>query len=1227
MAVFGFPVAHEDDPARAALAAIRMRDAIDRLAGERKVPVRLKVGIHAGTVVAAPVGAGAARSSTVIGDAVNVAARIQNLAAPGQILATEPVYAAAPDRFVWRKQAPVSVKGREAPVLVYDLMRENPDAAASSGFQGAAWRGRAPLVGRAVELDLLERACRLAESGEGQVVTLIGEAGIGKSRLIYELFETRLNRWGGLLASGRALSYARTTAYQLFRDVVSTLLGMDKAPSADAADALRAAVEAVGLPVATAAALAPVLSMEIRDAAFDALPPEERKRRTIEAVVELAIARSRAIPVVLRLEDLHWIDPALREILAALARRIRDARIAILAVGRPGFAPPWGTETPSTQITLRELSRSEGIEMIRSLLGSGESAAASPLPAEIEKAVVDRAEGNPLFVEETIAALIAAGVIARAAGPGGAGWRLMKNLADAPIPTTLQGIVLSRYDRLPPPTRMALAAASVLGRFFSLDHVARLVAQDLDAAEAASMLAPAVEARIVLVQKTFPRRVYVFKHVLAQETIYGNLLEADRKRLHAAAADALEADADAATPGVWTPGVATPGAEAIAYHRLRSGEPARAVPFLMAVGKRAAELYTHDVAIENFRTAADVALRANDFAAAAEALIALGRSRVTTGNLREAVEDYRRAASIAAENGIVDLEAQARYGMGKVQRRLGENDAAEENIRAALGSASRSATRTPEAAALEVEATNALMLILFDKGETAEARSLLDRGMALARDGHPKMVPYFLNRKAEILEREGDLDGAERHYRESLALCEASGDRHGEAFCIHRVARLEFRRGRFAEAVRLLNDGLDRARTAGDRICELWALVEIAAVELRLGRLAEAADIAARAFEMSRAMGYRTAEVGALGTLASAERRQGRLTEALEMEKQAYTIVQETGDRRLIPRQALRLATAYKDVGIFAEARRRYDEALAGAREMNDAETEARALIPLANIAHDRGRYREAMDFLDRSLDLAGRLGLAVHESFTHTTLVRVAGDLGLIDRVEASARRAMELFDRLQYDDLKPWALVCEARRRLLVDDGPGAVAASLEAIEVAERLGYKRFLVVGHYEAGVCIHFGFRDADRQTEHLEKALALAEEIGEKHEYPHLLIHLAANIARKGGLKDPGRPRRLLERCLALTEPQGLLRHVWRAHRHLAEIDRQAGDEAAAHDHDAKAVAGLRAILDLMPADLVGVFLDRGARGRWLAETAARLAEAGRPPEGVEKYLGAGEKV
>lgn len=1189
MAVFGYPNAHEDDPARAALAAIKMRDEVERVAAERKIPVRLKIGIHAGTVVAAEVGAGGARRATVIGDAVNVAARIQGQAQPGQILATEAVYATAQDRFVWRKLAPVSVKGREAPVLVYDLIGENMDTATSSEYQGTTWKSRAPLVGRTIELDLLERACRLAETGEGQVVTLIGDAGIGKSRLIYELVSTRLNRWNGLFASGRTLSYARTTAYLLFREPASTLLGLSRDPTesdaaatpADPGEDIRSAVARIGLPPEIAPALAPILSIRMTDARYDALAPEERKRRTIEAFAELAIARSREIPIVLRLEDLHWMDPASREILATLATRVRDARIAILAIGRPGFAPPWGTEVPSTQVTLRELSTAEGLELTRVLLG------AETLPAEIEDAVAKRAEGNPLYVEETIAALVSAGILAKNDGEG---WRLAKSLADAPLPTTLQGIVLSRYDRLPPPTRKTLAAASVLGRFFALDELIRLAGED-----AAESLLPAIEARITLLQKTFPRREYVFKHVLSQETIYGNLLEADRKKLHAAAGRALEAEET---------GSKEIGAEAIAYHYVRSDEPARAVPFLMAAGRRAADLYSHEVSIEHFRAAADAALKANLFADAAEAFVLLGRSRGTTGALRDAVEDFRRAYALGVEQRIPSIEGRARYEMGRLERRLGDTPSAEESFRAALAISDRTGDRR-----LEAEVANQLGGLLLDRGVEAEAESVFEKGRAAAEVGHPTMVVYFLTRRAEILMRRGLIDEAEVLYRDVMNQCEEAGNVRGQGYVGRMLGTLAFRRGRFDEAIALYTESHRKHAEIGDRAGECWALSGLAAVQLRAGQLADAFEVASRAVEMARAMGYRLAEVECLATIASAERRSGRLAEALEIEKRAYAIIQETGDKRLIPRQAMRLATSYKDAGIFGEARRRYDEAIEGARSLGDGEVEARVLLPLANIAHDRGEYQKASEMLSRSVDLAKDLGLAVHEAFTCSALVRLAGDLGDLGRIDHAAKRAMELLDKMGHEDMRPWALVCDARRQILANDGVGAVESCRKAIESAERLGYKRFLVLGHYEMGLALHFGMNEGERQTEHLETALRLAEEIGEKAEFPHISIHLAANIVRRGG--DLGRARSLFERCLALTEPQGFRRHTWRAHRHLAEIDQRTGDETSAADHEEKAVS----ILDEMPGPMRALFLERGGRAKYLASATQRLADAGRKSE------------
>ncbi|HSJ73536.1 MAG TPA: AAA family ATPase, partial [Miltoncostaeaceae bacterium] len=439
MTVLGLPRAIEDHAERAVLAGLAVRDRVERellVAGDAgQERVRVRVGIESGTLVVAPLG----DDDTAVGDTANVAARLQALAEPGQVLIGEGSARLLRGRVRTAAIGPVALRGRRAPVEVHRVIGVAPDRGAGAGLES---RGFTPFVGREAPLAQLVDLLDDAIDGRGHAVSLAGEPGIGKSRLVHE-FRRRVAGRRLTVLEGRCLSYGATIPYAPLIDILRANAGIRRRDDpARVEERLSAALDEVGMEMSWLPHLAGLLWD--RPDLPEGLTPEARKARTFEALRLLCLHGSRRRPLVLIVEDVHWIDPTSEEFLRALAADVETSPILLVSTHRPGYRPPWLSLAGASQLALRPLPSDQAARIVRSAAGRG------PLPEPVTTAILERAAGNPLFLEE----------LTQAAGEGGGA------AADPAVPPTLHGVIAARIDRLAPGRRRVLQTAAVLGREF-----------------------------------------------------------------------------------------------------------------------------------------------------------------------------------------------------------------------------------------------------------------------------------------------------------------------------------------------------------------------------------------------------------------------------------------------------------------------------------------------------------------------------------------------------------------------------------------------------------------------------------------------------------------------------------------------------------------------------------------------------------------------------------------
>jgi class 3 adenylate cyclase/predicted ATPase len=522
---FGYPQAHEDDAERAVRAGLGAIDAVCRL-DVKSVKLQTRVGIATGLVVVGDlIGAGSAQEQSVVGETPNLAARLQTLADPDAVVIAAGTRRLVGDLFEYRDLGAVEVKGIAEPVPAWQVL--GPSAVASR-FEALRGSALARLVGRDEEIDLLLRRWARAKAGDGQVVLVSGEAGLGKSRITAAL-EERLHAEPHLRLRYFCSPYHQDSALFPFIDQIGRASEFARDdPPASKLEKLEALLTLAAPPEEDVAFLADLLSLPVSERyPLPNLSPQRKKERTLEALIRQLEGLACRQPIVMVFEDAHWIDPTSRELLDLTVDRVRSLPVLLIVTFRPEFQPPWTGQPQVTTLALNRLDRRDRAVLVEQIAGG------KTLPDEVVGQIADRTDGVPLFVEELTKSVMESGLLREE----GDRYVLDRALPPLAIPTTLHGSLLARLDRLAS-VRLVAQIGGAVGREFSyalMRSVSRLPEDELQAA-----LGRLVASELVFQRGTPPDAVYAFKHALVQDAAHGSLLRSARQQLHAQIAEALE---------------------------------------------------------------------------------------------------------------------------------------------------------------------------------------------------------------------------------------------------------------------------------------------------------------------------------------------------------------------------------------------------------------------------------------------------------------------------------------------------------------------------------------------------------------------------------------------------------------------------------------------------------------------------------------------------------------
>ena len=976
MAIFGAPVAHENHAVRAAYAALRMHEEVHRLARDLRraegVDVQIRVGLNSGEVVVRAIDNDLHMDYSAVGQTTYLAAQMERLARPGSTLVAPETRRLTEGFLAVTGLGPVPIKGITEPVEVYELTGTGP---ARYRLQAAAVRGLSRFVGREAEVERLREAFTRSGTGEGRLVALVGEPGVGKSRVIREFVE---GPWveGALVLEGRPVAYRKTPSWLPVVDALRRYCQIDRL---DEERIIREKI--TGKLLALDRALAPALpallalaDLEPEDPAWRALDPPQRRRRIQEAVRNVLLAESRRQPVVFVVEDLQRIDEETQALLDNLVDRLHGTRLLILVAYRPEYQHQWGSKPGYAQIRIDPFPAVTARALLESMLGS------DPGLAALKTVLVERTDGNPLFLEESVRALVETQALIGEVG----GRRLAKPLETVQVPGSVQAVLAARIDRLTPAAKHVLQSASVIGKDVPFPVLAEIA--DLPDEALRAGLARLQAGELLYEASFFPEIEYTFKHALTQEVAYGSLLHETRRALHARIVDAIER-LYAARLGEHV--------ERLAHHALRGGLRARAVDYLRQAGAKAAARSAHREAVGFFEQALEILEADGTHGAAGETAIDLvfdlRASLAPLGEFTRTLDHLRRAAGQAEALGD--------------RRRLGWVSAYLTQSHYTLGE---------QAAAIRA------------------AERALEAGRALRDDALQIVAAFGLGQAHHVL---GDYRLAQRHLGRAVAAVdgELSRERWGMAGLVSVASRIWLAAsladtGDFAEAQARAREGVALAESPEHPWSLAGAYMTLGFVHLSQGHLDEAGPVLDRGVAFSREMDLTAWLPMLLCARGTAHVRSGRVADGLPLLEEG---VRRASALRILSRHALRLtwlAEGYLLAGRVDAAADAADQARRLAGEHAEQGYAAMAVRMVGETAARAGQGTRAADHYRDALARARALEMRPLGALCHLGLGELARRAG--DGTAAKARLT-EAVSLLREMDMRYWVLPAEAALR----------------------------------------------------------------------------------------------------------------------------------------------------------------------------------------------------
>jgi len=998
--LFGAPLAHENDEERA------LHCALDLMALAAPDLAALRIGVNSGFVYCGQIGSALRQEYTVMGDVVNLAARLMQAAQPGQILASGFTQRYVPERFNWQDFAPLMVKGKTNPVEVYGVLsgREQVTQSLSAHLQEQNYA--LPMVGREIELQVVAARLELVQAGKGQIIGLSAEAGMGKSRLSAEII--RLAQASGLSGfAGEGLSYGSSTPYLIWRNLWRSFFGLDSAwttqQQLDYLTTRPIPGLAQRLPL-----LGTLLNLVIPDNELTGPMEAGLRKSSLEALlVDCLREKATRQPLLLVLEDCHWLDPLSQDLLEAISRNLADLPVLLVLVYRPVQAEvALQTATSGSHLQIQRISRLANFSPLRltdftsaeaerlialklAQLFGDKYAQGREVPASLVQRITDKAQGNPFYIDELVNL-----IQDKAIDPADE-----EALAMLDLPDSLHNLIISRIDQLVEAEKITLKVASVLGRKFWASWLPQVSPQlgTLDEIELRLRHLSAIE--LTTIDKPAPELEYIFKHVVTQEVAYESLAFATRAGLHEQVGYFIERS--------FVENLAS-YLDLLAYHYGRSSNTAKQREYFRQAGEAAQAAYANAAAVDYYQRLLPLLPPAQQ----GEILLRLGEVWQLTGKWEEAEAIYRQAITLAQAAGQSQDEARAQSGLGYLLHLKGSYLEALEW----LGQARATFEKLDDQPGLS--ATFGTMGSTYrNLGQMEEAVHYHTRAIILSREiGAQRVTATELGNLGWTYYLLGRLSEAIPCYEQSIALSQSLGDKQLEAKQLGNLGVIYMESGRLTEALDYLQGTLTISQEIGDRRSESQHLGNLGIVCYQLGQVEETFKHFRQSITIGQEIGDKLLESNMLNNLGSAYQETGRIEIALTYYRQALAISREIKNRRIEGNALRNLGEAYQKLGQAEKSINHFQQALVITREIGNKRSEAISLGKLGEVYQSSGQSQVALAIFQQAATIFRELNDKINLGLQFNNIGQVYEQLNDLPKALANWQYTATLLNEVNF-------------------------------------------------------------------------------------------------------------------------------------------------------------------------------------------------------------------
>jgi len=1011
--IFGAPVAHEDDEERALGCALEMQQSAVGMRYEAdKLPfiTDQRIGIASGYVFAGDVGSERRREYTVMGDVVNLSARLMQAARAGEILLDRDTARQAEGAFVCKELTPIRVKGKQEPIPVCQAIGVREGRKIWADGEVRVRRRASPIVGRGQELAQIEEVIEQVVAGRGQLLVISGEAGTGKSRLLEELatlVQKKVKGARGL--GGDCLSYGSQSPYLPWIQFFTAFFGLSAGEGERHAEKVLRIERYLGevdpalkdwVPL-----MGQLLGLPVPDNELTAsLDAQLRKQRTFDVTLTLLRHQAQQVPLFLIVfEDVHWIDAISLELLNHVARNVADHRILLVTLHRPTIElTEWMRYEHYHRIELTDLPAEDTLQLMKLKLGMPE------VPEPLRKRVLrGEAQVNPFFAEEVINALVDRGYLVPK--DTGEGYSLKGDLSQVDIPDSVQALVMSRIDRLDESSKLTVKVAAVIGRTFKYRTLQAIYPVEITPERLRHNLERLSQLDLTPLDRPAPEEAaslpsileweYIFKHIITQEVAYESLLYAHRRELHHHAGEYLERT---------YPDRLEEHYELLAHHYYQSGDQGKSWDYLIKAGDKARGKYANGAAIARYNQALSLDVHSEGVDHVYESL---GDVYRLIGQYDKALKSYRDA--LACRPSTASQAAETRRKIAKTWELQGRYDEAMHYLhltRTALGDE----RATPETARI----CGDMGWIAMQQGDYAEALQLSTQGLGIA-EGLPgdeegrRIRAELQHTLGTIYLRMGDYAQAAACFQACIKMRESIGDLHGTIRSYNNLAHVYWSQSDYGLATDYMCRSLNLSRKIGHTYGTAMCYNNLGVIAYTLGDSPRAVEYYEKSLAIRREIGDLQGIADLYNNLGEVYHRLGDCRRALDYLQQAVELFQEIGDRMTLMDAYRLLAEVELELNDVDEAREYCQLSLEAAQEIGNQEYEGIARRVLGQIHHAAGVPGEARRYLQESVSTLEATENRLELGRSSYELGRALSAMGL-DEGRERLQQAVQIFEAL---------------------------------------------------------------------------------------------------------------------------------------------------------------------------------------------------------------------